>query len=292
MSATVARVRRFNRTVTQRAGALEAGFLGLGRPLGAARVLWEIGPEGCEVRTLRSRLGLDSGYLSRLLRGLEADGFVTVAPARADRRRRVATLTAAGRTERAELDARSDAVAQAMIGSLSGAQQERLLEAMGVVERLLAAGEVELRTVDPEHPDARHCVAAYFAELDARSGGGFDPSTSRSVHPDLFLVAYRGEEAVGCGGVTHHDGWSEIKRVWVADEARGLGLARRLMAALEADAVHRGATVARLDTNRHLTEAQTLYRSIGYVEIPPFNDEVFADHWFEKDLRPAGATTG
>ena len=291
MSATVARVRHFNRTVTQRAGALEAGFLGLGRPLGAARVLWEIGPEGCEVRALRGRLGLDSGYLSRL-RGLEADGLVTVAPARADRRRRVATLTAAGRAERAELDARSDAVAQAMIGSLSGAQQERLVEAMGVVERLLGAGEVELRAVDPEHPDARRCVAAYFAELDARSGGGFDAATSRSVPPDLFLVAYRGKEAVGCGGVTHHDGWSEIKRVWVAADARGIGLARRLMAELEADAMRHGAAVTRLDTNRRLTEAQTLYRSIGYVEIPPFNDEVFADHWFEKRLEPAGATTG
>ena len=195
MSETVARVRRFNRTVTQRAGALEAGFLGLGRPLGAARVLWEIGSEGCEVRELRRRLGLDSGYLSRLLRGLEADGLVTVVPARADRRRRVATLTAAGRAERAELDARSDAVAGAMVGSLTADQQERLVRAMGEVERLLAAGEVELRAVDPEHRDARHCVAAYFAELDARSGGGFDPATSRHTHPDLFLVAYRGEEA-------------------------------------------------------------------------------------------------
>ena len=112
------------------------------------------------------------------------------------------------------------------------------------MERLLAAGEVALRPVDPEHPDARRCVAAYFAELDARSGGGFDPATSRTPRPDLFLVAYRGEEAVGCGGVTHHDGWSEIKRVWVADDARGLGLARRLMAALEADAVRHGAAVA------------------------------------------------
>jgi ribosomal protein S18 acetylase RimI-like enzyme len=152
------------------------------------------------------------------------------------------------------------------------------------VERLLAAGEVELRAVDPDDDDAQRCVAAYFAELDARSGGGFDPGTSRSVRPDLFLVAYRGDRAVGCGGVTHHGGWSEIKRVWVADDARGLGIARRLMAALEADAVRHGAAVARLDTNRHLTEAQALYRSIGYAEIPPFNDEVFADHWFEKNL--------
>src|SRR5829696_8652386 len=165
MRATIAKVRRFNRTVTQRAGALEAGFLGLGRPLGAARVLWELGPEGCEVRALRRRLALDSGYLSRLLRGLEAEGLVAVAPAAGDRRRRNVALTAAGRAERAELDARSDAVAEAMIANLLPDQQDRLVAAMGEVERLLAAAEVEVRRADPEEPDARRCVGAYFAEL-------------------------------------------------------------------------------------------------------------------------------
>jgi DNA-binding MarR family transcriptional regulator len=290
MRTTVARVRRFNRTVTQRAGALEAGFLGLARPLGAARVLWEIGPEGCDVRDLRRRLGLDSGYLSRLLRALEADGLVTVAPAVEDRRRRIAALTAAGRVEHAELDARSDDVARTMIGHLAPDQQDRLVAAMGQVERLLAAAEIELRGVDPDHPDVRRCVAAYFEELDARSDDGFDPTVSLSVHPDLQLVGFRGPEAVACGAVKHHDGWSEVKRVWVAPAVRGLGLGRRLLAELEADAVRHGAAVARLDTNRHLTEAQALYRSIGYRGIPPFNDEPFADHWFEKRLdgAPAG----
>jgi len=285
MPDAIASVRRFNRVVTQKAGALEAGFLGLGRPLGAARVLWEIGPAGCEVRALRRRLGLDSGYLSRLLRGLEAEQLVAVAPDPADRRRRIATLTAAGHAERAELDGRSDAVARAMVGTLVPAQQERLVAAMREVERLLAAAEVALRPVDQNHPDAQRCIAAYFAELDARSGGGFDPATSRPARPDLLLLAYRGEEAVACGGVTHHDGWSEVKRVWVADAARGLGLARRLMSALEEDAIRNGNAVVRLDTNRHLVEARALYLSLGYREIRAFNDEVFADHWFEKRLR-------
>ncbi len=72
----IAQVRRFNRTVTRRVGALDDRFLARGRPLGEARVLWEIGPGGCEVRTLRSRLGLDSGYLSRLLRSLEKEGLI------------------------------------------------------------------------------------------------------------------------------------------------------------------------------------------------------------------------
>ena len=79
----VEQVRRFNRTVTQRVGALDDHFLALDRPLGEARVLWEIGARGCEVRALRARLGLDSGHLSRLLRALEADGMVTVDAGRA-----------------------------------------------------------------------------------------------------------------------------------------------------------------------------------------------------------------
>jgi ribosomal protein S18 acetylase RimI-like enzyme len=101
----------------------------------------------------------------------------------------------------------------------------------------------------------------------------------------MFLVAYVRGEPVGCGAVKHHPGApSEIKRMWVAESARGLGIARRLLAALEADAVRSGASVARLETNRALVEAIGLYRSAGYAEVPAFNDEPFADHWFEKRL--------
>jgi len=97
----IEQVRRFNRTVTERVGALNDHFLDLERPLGEARLLWEIGLDGREVRLLRSRLGLDSGYLSRLLRSLEAAGLVERAASGSDRRIRVARLTAAGRAERA-----------------------------------------------------------------------------------------------------------------------------------------------------------------------------------------------
>jgi DNA-binding MarR family transcriptional regulator len=103
-AAMVAQVRRFNRTVAQRVGALQDEFLGRGRPLGAARVLWEIGPDGRDVRTLRSELGLDSGYLSRLLRSLEADSLITVEADEADRRVWLARLTPKGVAERDALD--------------------------------------------------------------------------------------------------------------------------------------------------------------------------------------------
>src|SRR5215210_6569781 len=103
-AATISQVRRFNRVVTQRVGALNDRFLSRDRPLGEARVLWEIGPEGCDVRALRARLDLDSGYLSRLLRRLESSGLLRVEPGAPDRRVRTARLTEAGLAERAALD--------------------------------------------------------------------------------------------------------------------------------------------------------------------------------------------
>src|SRR5262245_21967356 len=107
----VAEVRRFNRVVTQRVGALNEAYLSRGRPLGQDRVLWEIGPDGCDVRSLRARLDLDSGYLSRLLRSLEGDGLVRVEPSDADARVRIARLTPEGTAEREVLDGRSDELA-------------------------------------------------------------------------------------------------------------------------------------------------------------------------------------
>ena len=93
MVSQVAQVRRFTRTVTQRVGALSDHFLSTSRPLAVSRLLWEIGTEGGEVVMLRSRLGVDSGQMSRMLRALEADGLVIVTPSGADARIRVARLT-------------------------------------------------------------------------------------------------------------------------------------------------------------------------------------------------------
>jgi DNA-binding MarR family transcriptional regulator/GNAT superfamily N-acetyltransferase len=288
----VRQVRTFNRIVTQRVGALNDSFLGRGRPLGEARVLWEIGTEGCEVRSLRSRLGLDSGYASRLLRALEAEGLVEVEPGPADRRVRVARLTPAGVSERALLDRRSDDLAGSILAALDSDQRDEIVAAMRTVQRLLVAGSIDIRTVDPADPDARRCIRAYFGELDRRSDSGFDPAAGISAEPHellppagRFLIAYLRGEPVGCGAVKHHPGApSEIKRMWVAESARGLGIARRLLDELERWAIRSGASAARLETNRALVEAIALYRSTGYVEVPPFNDEPFAHHWFEKQL--------
>src|SRR5262245_31976575 len=134
-SASIQRVRSFNRTVTERVGALTDRFLGRHRPLGEARLLWEIGADGAEVRELRNRLSLDAGYLSRLLRALERQHLVAVDASRTDGRVRRVRLTKAGRAERRELDRRSDAAARGLLEPLTGRQRSRLLSAMDEVER-------------------------------------------------------------------------------------------------------------------------------------------------------------
>lgn len=290
----VAQVRRFNRTVTQRVGALNDSFLSRDRPLGQARLLWEIEATGSDVRSLRSRLDLDSGYLSRMLRSLEAGGLVTVSPSGADGRVRVAHLTADGAAERAWLDQRSDTAAESILQPLTPRQRERLVGAMADVERLLTAASVQLRIADPRDPAARQCVRAYVDELGRRFDDGFDPAASISADDEeltppagLFLLATLQAEPVGCGALKFHPGApAEIKRMWVVPSARGLGLGRRLLAELEHHAAGRQVRVLRLETNWSLTEAIGMYRAAGYREVAPFNDESYAHHWFEKVLDP------
>src|SRR5438270_6638119 len=291
----VEQVRRFNRVVTERVGALNDHFLGLDRPLGEARLLWEIGRlDGCEVRLLRSRLGLDSGYVSRLLRALEKAGLITVSATGEDRRVREARITAAGRRELELIDERSDELARSLLAPLSDRQQGRLVAAMRDVERLLTAASVEIRPVDPEDPDAEYCLSEYVAELNGRSEDRvFDPAVGATALPHEvrppageFFVGYLHGEPIGCGAVKHHpDAPAEIKRMWIAPQARGLGLGRRLLDTLEACAKAGGARVAHIETSAVLNEALALYRSAGWVEVPAFNDEPFADNWFEKALK-------
>src|SRR5262245_60980214 len=145
----VARVRSFNRAVGRRIGALEGRFLGRDRPMGASRVLWEIGPDGRDVADLRTGLGLDSGYLARLLRSLEREGLVVVEAGPGDGRRRRARLTEAGSAERDELDRRSDELAASVLAPLEERQRARLTAAMAEVERLLEAASVAVEAEDP-----------------------------------------------------------------------------------------------------------------------------------------------
>jgi len=290
MHAEIQQVRRFNRLVSQRAGTLDASYLGRGRPLGEARLLFEIG-HGGDIRTLRERLGLDSGYFSRLLRALEAQGLITVAPSETDRRVRDIQLTSAGRAEVAVYDRLSDDLAASILAPLDDTQRRRLTAAMAEVERLLRASSVTVTTEPSDTADARRCVAHYIEELNRLFDAGFDPNGSPADHDDflpphgVFLVARLDGQAIGCGGLKSLDVTTgEIKRLWIAPEARGLGLGRRLVRLLEDHARGMGLNRVLLDTNRALTAARALYLGEGYAEVPPYNDNPYADHWFAKDL--------
>jgi len=152
---------------------------------------------------------------------------------------------------------------------------------------------VEIRAVDPEAPDAQRCLRAYVGELNRRAPErGFDPSRGSTAEPHevrpphgAFVVVYLRGEPIGCGAVKHHPcEVTDIKRMWIAESARGLGLGRRLLEHLEGLALRHGSREVRLETGDVLGEAIALYRSSGYLEVEPFNDEPFADRWFAKPI--------
>lgn len=287
----IEQVRRFNRVVTQRVGALRDSYLSRGRPLGEARLIFEVGlAGGADLRVLRRRLGLDSGYMSRLLRSLEEQGVVEVRGKAGDGRVRQVALTAKGRAEFGAYNALSDRLARAILGALDDSRRDRLVAAMAEVERLMRLASIDIAAEPPQSADARLCLESYYGELARRFDGGFDPANDRSFNaaemtpPAGYLVVARlNGEPVGCGVLKRLDaGTVEVKRVWTAPEARGIGVAGRLMDRLEALAREAGCSTVRLDTNEALTEAQAMYRKRGYHEIGRYNDNPYAHHWFEK----------
>ncbi len=292
----ISRVRRFNRAVSTEIGALDSSFLGRGRPLGEARVLCRIGAKGATVAAIRDDLALDSGLLSRLLRSLEGQGLVEVAPDPADRRRRIARATKRGLREVAAYDRLSDTRAAALLERHSGRTWAALLEAMDRIACAVGAERIVIDTADPHDPDARQCLEGYYGDLARLFDTGFDPAVSLDPEPEAlrppvgdFLVARCDGMPVGCCALKGAgSAVGEVKRLWVAPAARGLGLAERLMAAAEARALGLGMTTLRLDTNRALTAAIGLYRRTGWREVPAFNAEPYAHHWFEKRIAPGG----
>jgi DNA-binding MarR family transcriptional regulator/GNAT superfamily N-acetyltransferase len=292
---TIPTVRSFYRALTLRLGVFTDSFLGRGRPLADSRLLFEIGREGADVRELRSRLNLDSGYLSRLLRSLERHGLIEVAPLESDLRRRRASLTVAGLEELEELDRLGDRFAEWTLEPLSESERARLVEAMSEVQKLLNFPFTRISVEDPDSPEAKWCLEQYFAELGERFEGGFDagrsiPADSGDLRPPrgTFLLARIDGRPVGCGAVKPAGpATGSIKRMWVSREVRGAGVGRRLLFALEKEAAGLGMALLRLETNRSLHDAQALYRRNGYREVAAFNDDPYADHWFEKRIGPS-----
>ncbi|MBL9075266.1 helix-turn-helix domain-containing GNAT family N-acetyltransferase [Tabrizicola sp.] len=287
----IARLRRFNRAVTREVGVLDTSFLGRGRPLGAARVLQLVQAEGTDVALIRDRLALDSGLMSRFLRSLEREGLITTATDPADRRRRIARLTPRGQEEMAAYDSIGRDRAARLIARARSRAGE-VVAAMDLIATLLNRDQLAIRPADPDSPEALACLQAYFDELVARvpaaQAGMFslpDPQSDSYRPPKgRFLIAWSDDLPVGCVSLRPLDGTvAEVKRLWVHDSARGQGLARRLMTAIEDEAKAMGVGLLKLDTNSALTEALALYRATGWTATAPYTGTP-ADTWLEKAL--------
>jgi DNA-binding MarR family transcriptional regulator/N-acetylglutamate synthase-like GNAT family acetyltransferase len=286
----ISRVRSFGRSVAVEVGALEDSFLNRGRPLGAARVLNAIGLGHNNLSDLRALLKLDTGLLSRLLRSLEAEGLIETKPNPTDLRSRTAKLTPLGEQEFDIYETLSNERAADIIARHKSAH--RLLDAMDVVTVALSRENIVFEEADYASEIASKCLNAFAAELSKRLNLEFDlkksgdPELSQMKHPHgTFVVARLEDMPVGCVGVKGSGGnLAEIKRMWIAPAARGLGLARRLMTTAEDAARALGITTLRLDTNSTLFEAVNLYHSMGWQEIDRFNDDPYPDTFFEKHL--------
>lgn len=287
----VARLRRFNRAVTREAGALDTSFLGRGRPLGAVRVLVMVRPDGTDVALIRDRLGLDSGLMSRFLRSLEREGLIETTSDPADRRRRIARLTEAGKAELAAYDTLGHSRAAGLIAR-AGSRADELLAAIDLIATILNRDQMELRPADPDSPEMLACWRGYIDELVTRVPGARpelfpvpDPAADSYRPPHgRCLVAWSDDLPVGCVALRPLEATvAEVKRLWVHASARGQGLARRLMAAIEDEARDMGLTALKLDTNSALTEAIALYRATGWRDCAPYTGTP-ADTWMEKLL--------
>lgn len=286
----ITRVRNFGRAVAVEVGALEDSFLNRGRPLGSARVLNAIGIGYEDVSKLRAFLKLDTGLLSRLLRGLEAEGLIETTPNPNDRRGRITRLTAKGKEEFDIYETLSNERAATILARHKNSR--RLLDAMDVVTIVLSREDIVFDEVDYASALATHCLREFAAELSMRLNLEFDlkksgdPDLAQMKHPHgTFVVARLGDMPVGCVGIKGNGGAiAEVKRMWITPAARGLGLARRLMTTAEDAARSLGITTLRLDTNSTLFEAVGLYQDMGWTEIERFNDDPYPDLFFEKQL--------
>jgi DNA-binding MarR family transcriptional regulator/GNAT superfamily N-acetyltransferase len=286
----ISRVRRFNRVVTSEVGALDTSFLGRGRPLGAARVLNAIGQGQSNVASIREYLGLDSGLMSRLLRGLEDEGLIETVSNRQDARRRIARLTEAGRSEFQAYEALSNAQAETFLARHS--RPEELLHAMDLVASVLGRSLIAVEEMDPRHNDARFCLSEYYAELARRFENGFEVSLSRDpdavdmIRPrGAFLVAMSDSLPIGCVGLKGTGSEiAEIKRLWVAPSARGLGLARRLMTAAEGVARELSINILVLTPTARWRRRNSSTATPAGTRLTVSTTNPYPDTFFEKHL--------
>jgi len=276
----VAAVRRFNRFYTREIGVLQHGLLESPFSLAEARVLFELAHRSQPTATqLGADLGLDAGYLSRILRGFERDGLVRKARSTDDGRERYLALTHAGRRAFARLDSRSAEAVRALLAKCPARQQQRVVAAMATIERLLGPSrgpedDVVLREIRPgdlgwivhrhgalyaqEHAyDAS--FEALVAEIAARFVRDFDPARERG-----WVAEIDGQIVGSVLLVRKSARVAKLRLLLVEPDARGQGIGRRLVAACIAFAEGAGYDRITLWTQSTLVAARRIYEQAGF----------------------------
>jgi DNA-binding MarR family transcriptional regulator/N-acetylglutamate synthase-like GNAT family acetyltransferase len=276
----VGAVRRFNRFWTRRIGVLREGYLESPFSLTEVRVLYELArSEETTASELGKELGLDAGYLSRILRGFHGRGLISKKPSKTDGRRSLLRLTEEGQETFAPLDARSREDVGAMLGALSAAEQDRLIGAIRTVEELLGA-QPEAKVpflLRPHEPGDMGWVVHRHGILYAREYGwderfealvarivadfvdNFDPAKERC------WIAESDRAILGCVFIVKEsDTVAKLRLLLVEPEARGLGLGTRLVEECVRFARSRGYEKLTLWTNSVLDAARHIYEEKGF----------------------------
>jgi DNA-binding MarR family transcriptional regulator/GNAT superfamily N-acetyltransferase len=291
MAADVAAVRRFSRFYTRRIGVLEHGLLGSPFSLTEARVLYELAQrEGWTAGALCGALGLDAGYLSRMLKSFTKQGLTTRTRAKDDGRQRLIQLTAAGRAAFGQLDSRSRGDVTAMLRELSPADRASVTKAMATIEEALATpamtGQPSTSAQDtappfvlrPHRPGDMGWVTARHGVLYHREYGWdqtFEAMVARitAFFIDRFdathercWIAERGGEPVGCVFLVRKSTTvAQLRMLLVEPSARGLGLGRRLVSECLGFAHQCGYKKVVLWTNDILDAARAIYIDEGFT---------------------------
>ena len=273
-------VRRFNRFWTRQIGVLREGYLESPFSLTEVRVFYELAHrEETTAGELGEELGLDAGYLSRILSGFQKHGLIRKRPSEADGRRRLLRLTERGREAFAPLEARSRSEIGAMLGGISIAGQERLVEAMRAIERLLSfrPDPVIPYLLRPPQPGDMGWVVHRHGVLYAREYGwderfealvaGIVAKFIQEYEPrvERCWIAERDGEVVGCVFlVRESEEVAKLRLLLVEPEARGLGIGSRLVEECIRFARQAGYLKITLWTNDVLNSARRIYEAMGF----------------------------
>lgn len=293
-------VRRFNRFYTRRIGVLDEALPGSALALAEARVLWELGHDpGASASRLEERLGIDAGYLSRILRGFRERGWVAARAAAGDARRRELHLTARGRAALAPLEKRTDAQVESMIAALGPAARDRLVEAMEAIESLLEprpapAWPYVLR--DPRPGDFGWVVERHGAVYAREYGWDetFEGLVAEIVAKYLrrhdaarerVWIAERDGERIGCVFVVERSPRvAQLRLLLVEREARGMGVGGRLVGECVRFAREAGYARIVLWTQSVLVAARAIYRRHGFRLVErerhaSFGADLMGENW-------------